>query len=472
MSDARLSPHGGTARPRSGFPGADWIAVALLAALLAAIYTGLGLWRYAIFRAGVDDGIFTQVVSGAFHRFASTSEYGLNHLLVHFSPILVLAYPFVRFAHGASGLIVLQAMLIAATVLPVYGIARARLPIPAALVVALVAAIYPPLSGQAIGDFHELAFAPLLSASLVWALDARRWKITCAIALVLACVKEDVLVGLAFVGVAIVVTSRHDPPRRRCGWVIAAIGVATFTAYFTVVRPLINPSAPYWSLHFYQWTAFGPTPNGFVALNSPLRLRYLLDALAPLVFIPLFSRFALFAIPGFLEVMASHEGITYVIGAHYGSAWSGYLLAALADGAATLCRRSLALMWYALAAALFMSYRFNVYDSPVQPGYFLDARPNRHDARLERFLRSLPRDATLYSAQSLFAHLGDDPKASVTFNCQRYGVFDARADAAGWQHVYRPLIRRLTEHRTYRVAVRRDGTVLLVRVAAQCPKPP
>ncbi len=135
-------------------------AVAALYLSLAGVYVYLGMWRYAIFRAGIDDLIFTQVVNGAFSGFSSTVEGSVSHFLVHFSPILALAVPFVRAFDGARGLILLQCLLTAATIVPLWGLAAARLPRGLAFATVFVAATYPVLAAEAVGDFHELAFAP------------------------------------------------------------------------------------------------------------------------------------------------------------------------------------------------------------------------------------------------------------------------------------------------------------------------
>ncbi len=79
----------------------------LVAALFVALTSVLCLivnWRYAIFRNGVDLGIFTQVVSRSSDRgFSSSVEGRVNHLLVHWSPIVAVGWPFVR-AFGPLGL--------------------------------------------------------------------------------------------------------------------------------------------------------------------------------------------------------------------------------------------------------------------------------------------------------------------------------------------------------------------------------
>ena len=101
---------------------------ALVGALFLALASTLCIivhWRYAIFRNDVDLGIFTQVIAGLGRGFSSTAEGGVNHLLVHWSPIVATAWPFVR-AFGPVGLEYLQAILVAAVIFPIWGLARAQ----------------------------------------------------------------------------------------------------------------------------------------------------------------------------------------------------------------------------------------------------------------------------------------------------------------------------------------------------------
>jgi uncharacterized membrane protein len=410
------------------------LAVVALYVALSGVYATLGLWRYNIFRAGVDDGIFTQIVNGVSHGFSSTQEGGANHLLVHFSPILVVAWPFVEAFDGATGLIVLQALVVAAIVFPIWGMASGRFSNPIAFAVTLVAGCYPPLSGEAIGDFHELAFAPVLSGCLVWALDRRAWRWALASAALLACIKEDQFVSLAFIGVFVALSSRSDREQRHCGLWIAGVAGAFAIAYFGILRPLINPHFPYWSFHFYQWWWFPPTPNGFVEWNSPLRLQYLVAALAPLAFLPLLSRrYFAFALPGLAEVLLSHEAITLFIGLHYSATWSGYMLCAFVDGAAWLSTRSASLGKAAVLLAAVISIWTSEYDSPTLPGGFLNRKPDAEDRAREAILASLPRTASVYSDDTMFAHLGMNPQASVNMQLQEYLVFDVVDDAPMWK---------------------------------------
>ncbi|MGA8575698.1 MAG: DUF2079 domain-containing protein [Candidatus Cybelea sp.] len=447
--------------------GTGWLlAVAALYLILAAIYTYLGLWHYAIFRAGIDDATFTQIVNSALSGFSATEEGSVNHLLVHFSPILIAAAPFVRAFDGARGLILLQCLLAAATIFPLWGMASARLPGWLAFATTLVAATYPPLSAQAVGDFHELAFAPPLAATLVWAIDRRRWQIAIGSAAVLATVKEDQFVSLAFIGLVIALMGRRDPQMRRCGLWIATIAILAAVFYFGIVRPLIDPHFRYFALHYYEWWRFPATTAGFAGLWSPIRPQYLLAILLPLAFLPLGSRYVLFAIPGLAEVLLSHETVTMGLATHYTATWSGYLLCAFVDGASIAYYRSRIAAEGALLFALSASLWTSRYQSPINPGFALYRHPAIVDQLRENELARLPRDASIGTGGWIIGHLGMYPRATIAMSYQDYLVFDAFTDPQYWSAMDALKVRLLTKSGRYEKIFDAAGIVVLRRASS------
>jgi uncharacterized membrane protein len=434
------------------------IGVILLYIALAATYTFLALWRYDIFRAGIDDGAFTQIVHTAFGGFSSSVESGANHLLVHFSPILILAVPFVELFHGARGLAILQALVTAGIVFPIWAMARTRFSKPVAFAATLIVACYPPLSAEGVGDFHELAFAPLLTACLVLAIDRRAWRYAIGLALVLVCVKEDQFVSVAFVGVLVAFMGRADRPQRCCGLWMAAIGIIAAVLYFGVIRRAIDPTFPYWSMHFYQWWWYPPTAGGFVPWDSLARPMYLVAILAPLAFLPLGSRYVWFALPGLAEVLLSHEGITMALNTHYSATWSGYLLCAFVDGAYALSRLSPYATKALMVAAIAISIWTSQNQSPIAPGFALYRLPDGEDAARERILQALPARATVWGHDPIFAHLSMNSNASPNMDGQDYLIFDLSQDAA--QYASAP-IQQLVTSGTYVVVGSEDGLTIL-----------
>jgi uncharacterized membrane protein len=444
---------------------AAWpLAVTALVLALAGVYIYLGMWRYAIFRAGIDDLVFTQVVNSAFGTFSSTVEGSINHFLVHFSPILYVAVPLVKLFDGARGLILLQCVLAAATIFPVWKLAAARFAKPLAFAVTLVAAIYPPLSAEAVGDFHELAFVPPLAATLVWAIDRQRWRVAIAMAALLTIVKEDQFVSLAFIGVAVAIMARGDPAMRRCGLWISSLAIGAAVLYFGVLRPLIDPHVAYFSLHFYQWWRFPPTPAGFAGPLSPLRPQYLFALLLPLAFLPLASRYMIFAIPGLAELLLSHEAITLQLGTHYTAVWIGYVLCAFVDGLARVYSHSVVAAKTAVVVAFVASLWTSYYYSPIGPRFALYRRPTPVDRLRERTLSNLARNASVGSGIWVLPHVAMNAAATVAMtDGEQYLVFDHFTDPGYWIAADRPTIERLTRSSAYTQIYDGAGIVILER---------
>jgi len=439
---------------------------AVTAALFLAFAAALCLiaqWRYAIFRNGVDLGIFTQVVASLGAGFSSTAEDGANHLLVHWSPIIATGWPFVR-AFGPVGLEYFQAILVAATLVPIWALARVRFGPTAAFGVAAVAALYPILWANGVSDFHEMAFVPLLSATLVYALDRRRWTLSIVAALLLCCTKEDQFVILAVNGILFAATTRDDVTARRIGWSIAGVAIAISLLYFGPIRHALNPHAPYLSLGFFDWR--GAHAGESFALDALTRRAvYVVIVLAPLAFLPCISRYGLFLIPGLVEILASSRPVTLVPGAHYSALLTGYALAGFVDGASRLSARRPRLVSIVVAAAAAVSIWVGVFASPMEYWYFLYRRPNAHDALLERTLARLPACADVGAQDEIFAHLGLNPNASIDFAGQQWFVYDATHYSPRWYAIDRPSVRQALTNHTYTIATQRDGIVVLRRLA-------
>ncbi|MBV8151472.1 MAG: DUF2079 domain-containing protein [Candidatus Eremiobacteraeota bacterium] len=432
-------------------------------ALYALVYFLLGWDRYATYHSGADLGLFVQVMSSAFAEggFVSTLE-GANHFTYHFSPILYAFAPFLIAARSPLVLIALQAIAGALVAPGLYALAVRRCAPHTALAVAAIGWVYPPLAGITFTDFHENGFVPAATVWLLWALDARRLPIAALLAAVLLATKEDQGLILATVGAgaALVFARRGERPRALFGAGLAIVSLATFVFYFMVVRHLAGATTPWDPLHFY---ALGvPSRGPTTPLFSFGRLTYLLEAFAPLLFLPLLAPLVLTTLPGFAECLLSHESLTYTMGQHYAAVWIGYILSAYAVAAV---RVRPALRIAAIAASVVVL----AVASPTHWAHFLRL-PARHDAVLDRFVSAIPSDVTVGTHDEIYAHLGFVPGAQIGLRGPRpsppqFALFDEHYHSTAWVQIVRPQFEELLKAGVYRVVRSEDGVILAQKTA-------
>jgi uncharacterized membrane protein len=437
-------------------------AVTTATIVYAAVFFVLGAARYETFHSGADLGLFVQTIATAFHGFHNTVE-GTSHFAYHFSPILyVLALP-LWLAHSPLVLVATQAIATALVAPPLYAIARRRTNGWNAAALACIALLYPPLQGATFTDFHEVAFVPAAIVALLWAVDARRFGWAALFAAIALASKEDQATALAFVGIvgAVYFTRRQERPATIFCIGMALASLVVFVTYFTLVRAIAGAPGGWIPQHFYAWSGYTQA----LPLNVQLmgRLTYLLEAFVPLAFLPLRSRTIVLAVPGFAEVLASREPLTYTMGQHYAAVWIPYVLVAFVIAGAHLFSRSQRggqrWAWSAAALCAIVSIAF----SPLHIGHFVRI-PNARDAEMRATLGGLPAIAEVGTYDELYSHLGFDPNARIGVRADpTYVVYDDRYASARWDSVILPAIRSAARHGAYAVASDRDGIIVLRR---------
>src|SRR5206468_7200171 len=115
---------------------------------------------------------------------------------------------------------------------PVYAYSRARVPHRAALLLAIAYGLYWGLQQTAGFDVHEVAFAPLAVATLIVAMDRRRWPWFWTAAAAMVLIKEELIALLVFVGAFLIVRGE-----RQRGAILLASSVALFVTIVGVVIP-------------------------------------------------------------------------------------------------------------------------------------------------------------------------------------------------------------------------------------------
>ena len=395
-------------------PSGLWIGTLAAFVLLAA----LAAVRAADWSYGADTGTFVQIVLDAFGGMHNGVEQ-TTHYRFHWSPTLVLLWPFLAATHS---LWVLQVILAAATVAcaPLLAaIARARgLERGIADRIGAVALVYPPLVAVGFGEFRDLGLLPALALGWWLAMHRRAWGWAAACALLLAGLREDVCLELAIVGAAVGIGAalQRDRALAAAGFGSAALGIASDAIYALVVLPHVGPWPP---SHFYVYPfANGPAALLFAPFTHPLafgaailtlgRLTYLLEAFVPLAFLPLRSRLAWLVVPGFAIVLLANSGLVWRMGMHYAALWIPWLLIAFAGGIATLRRPR---RW--TTVAFMLSALFLVAFNPLHPQHYL--KPSYHaldDARA--VLAAIPGDASISTHDEWYTAIAaQHPRAEV-----------------------------------------------------------
>ena len=410
-----------------------WIA----AASFAVVFSALAWDRWRIWSFGSDTGTFTQAILAAAHGWADGPEQG-SHFFYHFSPVLALLYPLLALTHAPLALQIAQVLLIAATAPAFYALVAPYTDRRIAQRLAVLVLLYPPLTSLAFGEFHELAFLPVLLVLLLWAADRCRWGWFAVLALACLATREDVCVELSVVSAALAlwcVARRGSAQRgmligepRAPGAAAAAFatlsisGAVVAAAYYRWVL-VTHGSWPH--THFYDYPfAHGPLAvlialftqpaAALGALAQPGRLTYLIEAFVPLALLPLFSRWLWCAVPGFVIVLLAAEQSVWRMGNHYAALWIPWVLVAAAVAAMRISENGgvgRAILWVnaAIAACVLTLVAFD----PLHPLHYLS--PPYHDLTSARAaLACVPKAASVSTHDEWFAEIaGDYPNATI-----------------------------------------------------------
>jgi uncharacterized membrane protein len=297
------------------------IPLILISAAAAVVYGAAEFLRYFTFQAGTYDlVIFDQAirsysrlhlpvsVAAGVHRGFGTSFAVLGD---HFSPILALLAPLYWIHAGPRTLLVAQALLFAAAIAPLWVFARRELGSTwAAYCVALAYAISWPVAQAVVFDFHEVAFAPVLTAVLFERFSAYRrgsgrwWQVVLP-GLGLLLVKEDMGLLLAGFGAGVLLKSLRD---RRARWLGAGFVVGGLFG-IVVTTGFVLPAFGSNAIYYWRYGRFGPTmPSAaWQMVTHPLTT---LDTfvspglkLHTMVLLALVSAFAVFLSPWLLTVL-------------------------------------------------------------------------------------------------------------------------------------------------------------------------
>lgn len=435
-------------------------SLAAAVAIFVIVMTALAAVRWEVWSYGTDTGTFAQIALNAFSGFTDGPEHG-THFRFHWSPVLALLWPVVALTRSPFSIQIVQVLLIALTAVPLAAIVRGYADDEWASRVGILALVYPPLLSIAFEEFHELAFYPVLALALFWAADRARWIWFILFAIPLVLIREDVCAGLAVIGVALAIvglvkrrTAQRgllagepiEPERlTAAGFGLAFLSAGTLAIYAFVVVPRAGGWAP---SHFYHYPfANGPTQTLEAAFTHPAelaaavftfgRLTYLLEAFAPLAFLPLFTRWTWLAVPGFAVVLLASDSLVWRMGFHYSLLWAPWLLLAgtwalvrMRDTRGTAAARRWWMTAVTICATVLVAF------DPMHPMHYLVRPPYQQNANVLRGFGCVPPLAPVATHDQWFAHMAlAYPKSTnMEPGLSRTGAYVVYTNA--WRNAY------------------------------------
>jgi len=329
------------------------------------VYTAYALLRFHTFLTGSYDlVIFDQAVRSYSHFHWPVSIVkgvhngfgpGFAVLGDHFSPILAVLAPLYWIQDDPRTLLVAQAVLFAAAIPPLWVFTRRELGVAAAYCVAGAYALSWPIASAIAFDFHEVAFAPVLTAVMLerfqagWLARDRRLRgrrarrgdrqrlhgVLAALALLL--VKEDM--GLLVAGYGLYLVTRRE---RTLGGAFVIGGLAWTWLAARVLIPAFGGDPDY----YWAYGALGDNLSAVIAhivtrpwdafrllVTPPIKAGTLALLALPLLLAPLRSPLVLAALPPLAErMLAGRYGNWWEPRFHYNAFVVIVLLAAGVDG--------------------------------------------------------------------------------------------------------------------------------------------
>lgn len=403
-----------------------WIALLVLASAAAyATYSVLNHMHLGTY--AYDLGIFDQVL-WHYSRFEipETTIVGLPTALGdHFHPILLLLTPLYWIWSDPKTLLIAQGVLIAASIVPVYVWCRDRVGRLAAHLLAGAYVMFWGIHSAVAFDFHEIAFAPVLLASMLVCADRERWRAFAALLVAFLLVKENLALLVAFIGVYLAVRGE-----RRKGAAVAVVGVAWFFLTTKLAIPWFGGGREFRHFRYQQFGSDLPAALWHMAthpwtvvqifFDQEAKIRTLALIVLPFLGLFLISPLALLLIPLLAERMYSTNPFLWGTSAHYSLVLAPILVMGAADGLRRLPRlrfvrsrprlRALRTPRFALGAVvvilLLNAWAASTFPlrALTQPSFY-SSWPQ--DRIAQRMLALVPPDASVAAQSHFIPHLSE-----------------------------------------------------------------
>jgi uncharacterized membrane protein len=379
------------------------LAIAVVA--FGVTYSLTGILRHRDFGSSVDLAIFNQGI-WLLSRFEVpiSSIKGYNIFGDHFHPVIGVFVPFYWLAPGPETLIVVQGLFFAVSIVPVYLFLRRRFEATPAFLLAIGYGLFWGLQRAALFDVHEFAFAPLLVATAIVALDTRRLALLWVTCLLLMLTKEDLIPLVTGIGGYLFIMGD-----RRQGTALAAVSLAALVLVLKILIPYMSGLGHYGYTNTYDEALHKPWLIPAL-IATPEKMRTVGLWLAPFLLLPLRSPLVLLLVPlaleRFLSGTASHWGTSF----HYSAPLAPILAMSAGDGLARLLPRvsseRRARLALGMSSAIVILSAILPGRQPVWRLFAFDRYiPGKVESSAPEAFRAIPPDASVAAPAAIAAHL-------------------------------------------------------------------
>lgn len=339
-----------------------------------------------------------------------------NELGDHFFPILFLLVPLYWVWSDPQILLIAQAALLGAALVPVFLFARSRVGRLAAYLLTAAYGFFWAVHTAVAFNFHEVAFAPLLIGLTVLAVDRRDWRTYFVLIVAMLLVKENMALLVAALGGYLLFFRAY-----RQAAITFALGVVWFVVTTQLIIPHFTGGGGFRHWSYIQFgndlpealgTLVGEPWRILEVLVQPIvKVETMLLLFAPFLFLTLFSPLAILCIPLLAERMLAFNPNFWTPDMHYSLVIAPIIVLGAADGLRRVVRllgaehRSRVIVGAAAAAILVanvaIATQFRL-SSLFDPSFYVKSEEARV---VDRALSLIPAQASVTAWTHYVPHL-------------------------------------------------------------------
>ncbi len=434
-------------------PWAVVIGVFVFYAIYFSYFTVQNHWnlRTSAYDLAIEDNVVYNAMYGEMLKASPMFGPTGIHLGHHATFFAFLLAPFYALSPEAETLLVIQAIIIGAAVIPLFLFARNRLGPWYAAIIAVMYVLYAPVHGANLYDFH---YPPLGIGFVFWTMylvDIKRYR-WAALAIVLSLsVREDIALEIFVVGAYFLLSNR----RPKAGLIIAAVGIGYFVIMKMGVMPAVRGGKESFAWYYKDLIPPGG-PKGFSGILATIggnpgytlsrllqdeKILYVLQIMTPFAFLPWRRGIGfVFCLPGLLMTLLAHREASYQISFQYTAHWSIGMFLAVVIILTMMKRpawpgddrgriRVASWIWAMVIAMLATSYQHGaILQQNTARGGFMAFKFNRTEKDVARYdalwalIHRMPADAKVASTERLLPHMSNRRDA---YTLRTVGIRDA-----------------------------------------------